>query len=157
MSEPADRPSRPGNAIDPSDFYATVATEVEVDRPGEGHSHDSESIEGLLELLHRRSDEGWEALSVSRRVAQVSGLPERMQVEHQMVFRRSSSRRKRWLYKLDGLSDPQRLHFESYLSDRHAQGWDLVGAAWYRLDESSPHDAVLIWKRAKTRADRIKN
>jgi len=133
------------------------------------NSHDTGTLQGLLDMLRERADRGWEALSVHRTVwvpdevvYDPSGEPIRgRKVRHEMVLRRSPPR-KNFLYKIDALSDPVDPHTESIVSERIREGWELIGCSVFDFravtsgvdgDDIEHHtkDAVVVWKRPAKR------
>jgi hypothetical protein len=129
------------------------------------NSHDNGTLRGLADFLDERSDRGWEALSVHRvvwvpdePVLDANGATMRgREVRHEIALRRSPPRKK-WLYKIDALSDPINPQVETVLSARVREGWELIGCSTFNFRavttgmdgnalEHHTIDAVLVFKR----------
>ncbi len=156
----------PGQIPPPPESYEARTEVIDVNDADCGlNSHDTPSLQALIDQLRAHDDRGWEALDVHRSVW-VTELPERdgngqrrreRKVRHEIALRVSPPR-KHFEYKIDALSDPVDPHTEHYLSTRIREGWELIGCSSFdfraittSLDghpiEHHTKDAVLVWKR----------
>jgi hypothetical protein len=133
------------------------------------NSHDTGTLNQLVDTLRDRNDKGWEALSVHRSVwvpdeplYDVHGIAMRgRKVRHELSFRRSPPR-KNFEYKIDALSDPVDTHAVDIVSQRFREGWEMIGCSTFDFRaktagvdgheiEHFTKDALLFWKRGARR------
>ena len=163
----------PGQVAPNPDDYAVVVSETVVDDAACGlNSHEPATLNQLVIDLARRSDAGWELLVGHRSVfvphealKDPAGKPIRGRiVRHELTYRRRGGRRG-WEYHIDALSDPEDPQVELMIGQRTAEGWTLAGCSRFSFEAVTPdvdhdelvhrtQDAVLIWKRARSRSRR---
>ncbi len=156
----------PGQIPPPPESYEVRSEEIVVRDADCGlNSHDTPSLQHLIDTLRDRNDKGWEALSVHRSVwvPDQPQLDERgmamrgRKVRHEFALRLCAPRH-RYEYKVDAVSDPVDPHTEIVLSGRIREGWELIGCSTFdfraittSIDgheiEHHTKDAVLVWKR----------
>ncbi len=158
----------PGQIPPPPESYEVRAEEIAVRDADCGlNSHDTPSLQALIDRLRDHDERGWEALSVHRSVwvsegpeLDAAGSPIRgRRVRHELALRVSPPR-KHFDYKIDALSDPVDAHTENVLSGRIREGWELIGCSAFdfraitsSMDghpiEHHTKDAVLVFKRPR--------
>jgi hypothetical protein len=156
----------PGQVPPPPESYEVRSEEIEV-RPADCglNSHDTPSLQHLIDTLRERDEKGWEALSVHRSVW-VSDQPQYdarggatygRRVRHEFALRVCPPR-KHFEYKVDAVSDAVDPRTEIVLSARIREGWELIGCSTYDFRASTfgadgapvehfTKDAVMVWKR----------
>ena len=156
----------PGQIPPPPESYEVRSEEIVVRDADCGlNSHDTPSLQQLIDMLRDRNDKGWEVLSVHRSVwvphepeYDVHGIAMRgRRVRHELALRLCAPRQ-RFEYKIDAVSDPVDPHTEIVLSGRYREGWTLIGCSTFDFRaitagidgheiEHHTKDAVLVWKR----------
>jgi hypothetical protein len=160
----------PGQVPPPPESY-DVRYEEHVVRDADCglNSHDTGTLNQLIDTLRDRDDKGWETLTVHRSVwvpdeVMYDGHGVAMRgrkVRHEYTFRRSPPR-KHFEYKIDALSDPVDAHTTDFVSQRFREGWQLVGCSSFDFRaktagvdgqeiEHHTKDALLFWKRGSRR------